>query len=135
MSESNEKSLISIWREGKEVTFPSGSTASLRRFDVLAIASGTMDAPEFLAGMVRAGISGKNAIEDLAPEDFGKLSDSLNWLCEKCFLVPRVGAESTDTQLAFTELSTQDKTFVLQWLMGRESIAPAVDNSVYAEVA
>lgn len=111
---------ISQWRGGKEVLLPSGNKPTLRRINMLSVASGGTDCPDFLTTIVRTGFKGENPQIDRDPESLAALDVSLNWLCMQCFIDPKVGPVAAPNCLGFHEIDLTDKMAVFAFAMGKE---------------
>lgn len=105
---------ITAWREGRiqEVRLPSGNVARLRRAHILDLAmAGAIPAP--LAGLVSEMVSEQKTTIGL--DELGKYGQLVDVVVKAAFVEPRVGDESTENQLAISEIDAADKLAVFAW--------------------
>lgn len=121
---------IQEWRAKhgpQEVELPSGCVAQLRRVHILELARSGEIPATLVTKIEEASSRGElDATKLLAGEkDLAQYLDLIDKVVMKAFVVPRLGIEATDEQLALHEVDFTDRLFVFRWCnRGAEQLKP-----------
>lgn len=137
MTKLNGSARAHQWKNAKrteEVELPSGRTMLVQRPNLMSMVLNSGTVPDFMMGFIEKSFGGQKPKSDsmsqtIKQEDLPFLVELMNMAAIGCAVSPKVVRENPDydaDQIELSDLTDDEKTFLLGYALGGELASPQV---------